>query len=87
MAEAGLPGYEAAAWYGVLAPAGTPKPIIAKLHRDFTSALTHPDVREKLAAQTIESVTSASPEAFMAFLRREHAKWGALVRKSGAKAE
>ena len=87
VAEAGLPGYEAAAWYGVLAPAGTPRTIITRLHKDFTAALAHPDVREKLATQTIESVTSASPEAFMAFLRREYDKWGALVRKSGAKAE
>jgi len=87
VAEAGLPGYEAAAWYGVLAPAGTPKAIIARLHRDFSDALAHPGVREKLAAQTIESVTSASPEAFLAFLRREHDKWGAVVRKSGAKAD
>ena len=87
IAEAGLPGYEAAAWYGVLAPAGTPKSIIARLHRDFSAALAHPDVREKLVAQTIEPVTSVSPEAFLAFLHREHDKWGALVRKSGAKAE
>ena len=87
VAEAGLPGYEAAAWYGVLAPAGTPKAILAKLHRDFSDALAHPSVREKLAAQTIESVTSASPEAFLAFLRREYDKWGTVVRKSGAKAD
>jgi len=87
MAEAGLPGYEAAAWYGVLAPANAPKAIIARLHRDFSAALAHPDVREKLLAQTIEPVTSASPEAFLVFLRREHEKWDALVRKTGAKAE
>jgi tripartite-type tricarboxylate transporter receptor subunit TctC len=87
VAEAGVPGYEAAAWYGVLAPAGTPKAIVSKLHRDFTAALGEPDVREKLAAQTIEAVTSASPAAFEDFLRREQSKWTALVRKSGAKVD
>lgn len=87
VAEAGLPGYEAAAWYGVLAPAGTPRAIVTRLHRDFTAALAQPGVREKLATQTIEAVTSASPEAFTAFLRREHGKWAAMVSKSGAKVE
>ena len=87
VAEAGLIGYEAAAWYGVLAPAGTPKTIISRLHRDFTATLAQPDVREKLATQTIETVTSASPAAFEEFLHREQAKWTALVKKAGAKAD
>jgi len=87
VAEAGLPGYEAAAWYGVLAPAGVPKPILSKLHKDFTDALQQPDVREKLAAQTIEVTTSASPAAFTEFLHREQSKWSALVRKAGAKVD
>jgi tripartite-type tricarboxylate transporter receptor subunit TctC len=87
VAEAGLPGYEAAAWYGVLAPAGTPKSIVARLHKDFTAALAQSDVREKLAAQTIEAVTSDSPAAFAEFLHREQVKWSALVKKAGAKAD
>jgi len=87
VAEAGLPGYEAAAWYGVLAPASTPKSIITRLHKDFTMVLAQPDVRERLATQTIEAVTSASPAAFAQFLERQSSKWGALVRNSGAKVE
>jgi tripartite-type tricarboxylate transporter receptor subunit TctC len=87
IAEAGLPGYEAAAWYGVLAPTGVPRPVIAKLHRDFGTALAQPDVREKLVAQAIEAVTSATPGDFTKFLRREHDKWAALVRKSGARVD
>lgn len=87
VAEAGIPGYEAAAWYGVLAPAGTPRAIVARLHRDFTATLAQPEVREKLAAQTIEVTTSASPAAFEEFLHREQAKWSALVKKAGAKAD
>lgn len=87
VAEAGLPGYEAAAWYGVLAPAGVPRSIVSKLHKDFTDALRQPDVREKLAAQTIEVTTSASPAEFTDFLRREQSKWGVLVKKAGAKVD
>jgi tripartite-type tricarboxylate transporter receptor subunit TctC len=87
IAEAGLPGYEAAAWYGVLAPAGAPQAVVAKLHRDVSAALAQPDVREKLAVQAIEAVPSATPAAFATFLHREHDKWAALVRKSGAKVD
>ena len=87
VAEAGLPGYEAASWYGVLAPTGTPKAIVARLHQDFGSAAHRPEVRQQQAAQAIETVTSASPAAFGAFLERERSKWGELVRKSGAKVE
>ena len=87
IAEAGLPGYEAAAWYGVLAPAGAPKAVVAKLHRDFSAALAQPDVREKLVAQAIEAVTSATPADFTTFLHREHDKWSALVKKSGARVD
>ncbi|MGZ8198602.1 MAG: tripartite tricarboxylate transporter substrate binding protein [Burkholderiales bacterium] len=87
VAEAGLPGYEAASWYGVLAPAGTPRPIVTKLHADFSSAAQAPEVRQHLAPFAIVSTTSASPAAFDAFLARERKKWGELVRKSGAKVE
>jgi tripartite-type tricarboxylate transporter receptor subunit TctC len=87
VAESGLPGYEAAAWYGLLVPAGTSRSIIAKLHHDFTQAAQLPDVRQQQSALAIEPTVSASPAAFAAFIDRERAKWGDLVRKSGAKAE
>jgi tripartite-type tricarboxylate transporter receptor subunit TctC len=87
IAEAGLPGYEAAAWYGVLTPAGTDRAIVAKLHADFTRAAQLQDVRQQQTALAIEPKISASPAAFAAFIEGERAKWAALVRKSGAKAE
>jgi tripartite-type tricarboxylate transporter receptor subunit TctC len=87
VAEAALPGYEAAAWYGVLAPAGTPRPIVAQLYADFVKAVQSPEVRSQLASQTIEPVVSPGTAAFAAFLERERVKWSTLVKKSGAKAE
>ncbi|HEV7799498.1 MAG TPA: tripartite tricarboxylate transporter substrate binding protein [Burkholderiales bacterium] len=87
IAEAGLPGYEAASWYGVLVPAGTSLAIIARLHKDFTQAAQMPEVRQQQSALAIEPTVSASPAAFAAFIARERAKWADLVRKSGAKAE
>src|SRR5207244_1548668 len=87
VAEAGVPGYEAASWYGLLVPAGTPPAIITKLHADFTRAAQLPDVRQQQLTLAIEPKVSASPAAFGAFIDRERAKWSALVKKSGAKAE
>lgn len=87
VAEAGLPGYEAAAWYGVLAPAGTPRPIISRLYADFAKAARLPEVREQLGKHAIESTISPTPAAFAAFLQKENSKWGLLVKKSGAKVE
>jgi tripartite-type tricarboxylate transporter receptor subunit TctC len=87
ISEAGVAGYEAAAWYGLLAPGGTPQPIIAKLHRDFTRAAQMPDVRQQQTALAIEPTVSPGPAAFAAFIDRERVKWGDLVRKSGARVE
>jgi tripartite-type tricarboxylate transporter receptor subunit TctC len=87
IAEAGVPGYEAAAWYGVLAPAGTPRAIVSKLHEDFKRAAQNPDVRQQQGALAIEGAFSESPGAFGAFIERERAKWAALVKKTGAKAD
>jgi tripartite-type tricarboxylate transporter receptor subunit TctC len=87
MAEAGVPGYEAASWYGLLVPAGTPQPIISKLHADFSRAAQLPDVRQQQTALAIEPKVSQSPAAFAAFIERERRKWSELVKRSGAKAE
>ncbi len=87
MNESGYPGFEAAAWYGLLVPARTPVAIVSKLHKDFSTALQMPDVREPLMNDTIDITPSASPKAFAAFLAVETTKWGALVRETGAKAE
>jgi tripartite-type tricarboxylate transporter receptor subunit TctC len=86
VSEAGLPGYEAAAWYAVFAPARTPRPIIEKFQGEVARAMKLPDVRERFATQMIEPVGSP-PSELAAFLEREIAKWGAIVRASGAKAD
>jgi tripartite-type tricarboxylate transporter receptor subunit TctC len=85
--ESGYPGYEAAAWYGLLVPAHTPRAIVDKLHRDFAAALMLPEIRTPLIADTIDTAPSASPEAFRQYLAKETAKWGALVKESGAKSD
>jgi len=85
VAEAGVPGYEAAVWYGLLAPANVPAAIVAKLHRDFSTVLQLPDVRDTLANVTAEVTPSPSPQAFADFLARETRKWSAVVKASGAK--
>jgi len=86
VAESGLPGYEAVSWYGVLAPAGTPRDIIVRLNGEIVRALKLPEVRQLLLAQGAEPV-SDSPEQFAALIRADVTKWGEVVRKSGAKAD
>ncbi|HWI14799.1 MAG TPA: tripartite tricarboxylate transporter substrate binding protein [Burkholderiales bacterium] len=86
IAEAGVPGYEATQWYGVLAPAGTPKPIVTKLNAEMAKAIKGPDVREKLAADAAEPVGN-SPEEFGAFIKKEIARWAPVVKASGARPE
>lgn len=82
VAEAGVPGYEAVQWYGLLAPAKTPKEIIAKLHEAMTGALQSASIKEKLASDGAEPVGS-TPEEFARFLRSETEKWGKVVGSAG----
>ncbi len=86
VAESGLPGYAAVAWYGVLAPAATPREIVMRLNAEIVRALNLPEVRQLLLAQGAEPV-SDTPEQFAAILKADIAKWGEVVRKSGAKAD
>ena len=79
IAEAGVPGYEVVGWYGLAAPAGTPQPVVAKIHSDFAAVLHAPDLRDKLAAEGAEAVGS-KPEEFGAFIRSEIEKWGKVVK-------
>ncbi len=85
-AESGLPGYDVSAWYGLLAPAGTPRAIIDRLNREVRKALQAPDILQRLAADGSEPVGS-SPEEFRAFIRDEIAKWGKAVKAAGAKVD
>lgn len=86
IAEAGLPGYEAVQWYGVLAPAATPRDIITKLHAGVVRALQNPDVRQRLLNDGAEPVGS-SPEEFATYLRSETVKWAKVIKAAGIKAE
>jgi tripartite-type tricarboxylate transporter receptor subunit TctC len=86
IAESGVPGFEGAAWYGLVAPAKTPNAIIAQIHRDVVRALRAPDVQERLAALGIEPVGNA-PTEFAQFIRSEIPKWAKAVRASGARVD
>jgi len=82
VAEAGVPGYEAMQWYGVAAPAGTPAPIIARLHAEAAKALKSDEMKEKLALDGAQPVGS-TPAEFAALIRRELDKWARVVRAAG----
>jgi len=84
--EAGLPGFEVTSWYGVFGPAGLPADIVAKLNSGIGSAVTSPDVKERLAALGAEPSVK-SPDQFDRYVREEIKKWAKVVKDSGAKAE
>ena len=86
VAEAGLPGFEVIVWYGVLAPAATPRPIIARLNGYLTQMATLPEVKERLAGQGAEAISS-TPEAFAHKIREDIAIWAKVVQVSGARAD
>ena len=83
LAEAGVPGYEATIWMGLFAPAGLPREIVARLHGEVGRVLAAPQARAAIAATGLE-VSLSTPEEFAAFVRAEHAKWGKVVRETGA---
>jgi len=82
IAEAGVPGYEASAWYGLMVPARTPPEIISRLHAESVKALNRPDVKERLGATGLEPIGS-TPEQFGAHIRSEIEKWGKIVKATG----
>ncbi len=84
MAEAGLPGYEASSWFGVLAPAGTPPAIVAKLNAEIAKWLATPEAKEKLSKQGANAA-GGTPEDFAKHIAAETAKWAKVVKDSGAK--
>jgi tripartite-type tricarboxylate transporter receptor subunit TctC len=84
IAEQGFPGVEATAWYGVLAPAGTARPIVARLHGDIVKVLRLPEVAQRLDPLGFEIVGS-TPEQFGAYMRSETRKWEKVVKASGAR--
>ena len=86
IAESGLPGFDVSTWFGVFAPANTPKEVVTRLHDEFVYALSLPDVKEKLAGLGVEPVGN-TPEAFAAYIKTEAAKYADLIRKSGARVD
>ena len=86
MAELGYKGVEVDAWYGVLAPAGTPAPVIARLNREINEVLAVPEVRERLNVAGID-VRGGSAEALGAEMRDDHARYGRIVQEFGIKAD
>ena len=83
IAEAGVPGYEAVSWFGLFAPAATPKPVLDKLSAALSKVLANPEVQKKISAQGGETVNE-TPAQFAAFIRSETTKWGKVVKESGA---
>ena len=86
VAEGGLPGYEAVQWYGLLAPAGTPREIIARLHAETVATLRAPDSAKRLAGDGAE-VIAGTPEEFAAFIAAETVKWAKVVKAAGIQPE
>jgi tripartite-type tricarboxylate transporter receptor subunit TctC len=85
-AESGLPKFETSSWHGILAPAKTPRAIIARLHDDFVKVLNLPDVRERLLAQGL-NVVGSTPQAFAAYMRSETVKYARVIKQVGIKPE
>ncbi len=85
IAESGFPGFNASPWYGVLAPTGTSKDIIAKLSSELVKVMASPAIKERFSSLGMEPLTS-DPEQFAAFIRSENTKWAKVVQQSGAKA-
>jgi tripartite-type tricarboxylate transporter receptor subunit TctC len=87
MAESGVKGYSDAGadlWFGIIAPAGLPKPVTARLNGALVEALRAPDIRQRISAQAFELWTS-TPEEFMRVIRTDYEKWGRIVKASGAR--
>ncbi len=86
ISEAGVPGFELVSWYGLLAPANTPREMAAKLHGEVVKALATPEVRERFATFGSEPVGN-TPEAFAAQIRNDVAKWAKVARAANIRAE
>jgi tripartite-type tricarboxylate transporter receptor subunit TctC len=81
-----VPGYEANGWYGAFAPAATSKDLINRVNAEMNRIMKMPDVTQRLAGDGVEAV-GTTPEQFGAYLKQEIAKWGKVVKASGAKAD
>ncbi len=86
IAESGLPGFETYGWYGIVAPAGTPFPIVLRLHAAILKAMAVPEVNDRIAADGSEKVGN-TPEQFAEYIKRDIPKWAKVIKDSGARAD
>ena len=86
IAEAGLPGYESTQWFGLLAAAGTPRPVIDRLYQEISSVLRAPGMKERLTTQGME-MAGSTPEEFASLIKSETEKWAKVLKAAGIKAE
>ncbi len=86
IAELGFPGFEATTWHGLVAPAGTPKDVIATIHRALTATLNDPTAHKQLTDLGVD-IVNRTPEEFRAYIKAEIPKWAAIVKASGAKVD
>ena len=86
MAEAGLPGFDASLYYGLVAPAGTPRPIIDKLNKALREALASDEVKRQLSNDGTE-ITPGTPEDYVDFIDKDEKKWSQLIKASGVEQE
>ena len=86
VAESGLPGYEAMPWLGLVAPAGTPQPVVDRLHREVTAILKEPELRERFKGWGLDIIGN-TPAEFSAFLRRDIDQWSRVITSANIKAE
>jgi len=86
IAEAGVPGFEVSNWWGILAPAGTPQPVLERLYKEITAILDLPDTRKRFELEGAE-VARTKPAQFAAFVTQETEKWTRVVKEAGIKPE
>ena len=86
IAESGVPGYEANNWNGVVAPAGTPRAVIERLHREIAAVLKESAIIDRMAGSALEPIGD-TPREFARYLKSEAEKWGKLVKSAGIKPE
>ena len=85
LAEQGFPGFSALAWWGIVTPAGAPRPVIDKMHAELVKVFNQPDVRKQLTETMGMELVVSSPDALQKFLVAEMARWGKVVREHGIK--
>jgi tripartite-type tricarboxylate transporter receptor subunit TctC len=87
LAEGGLGGYELVAWQGIVAPSGTPRPIVDALASQIAKLLSDPETKAKLTTLSLEALPGSTPDSFAAFIKTEVDRWADIVKKSGAELE